>query len=386
MAVLGIYTNTASNNPDYDTFGHKKVIFKMLDSFKIAVPTHRTAQCLSHAVQTKKVEIRKGKSGARYNNLCTCGRVWTCPYCASRTSNHRRMEIAYAVGKWLKSDAINKVALLTYTIQHDASMSLPDCLNVLSNAYRSLHSGSFWQKQKKEHGLIGSIRTLEITWGINGFHTHIHELLFHTSDQEPTLSEAVGSQWTYLTHKVGNMTNEHGFDLEVANEKVYQYVAKHGHLPLAEWSLAHEVTNPHKRAGKENRTYMQVLFDMAHGKGRPLDKRFIVGYCNALHGRKQLVWSPGLKQIFGLKEIADEVIAQLSQSHESDELFAIVSEHAWQLIKSKFKRGEVLVKASELNFEQFQLWLRNEVTGIDTVHINTVTETETVWGGGVAPA
>ena len=133
---LGIYTKTASPSIPDETFSARKTLFKMLDVFSNLVPEHRTAQCLKHpSSQARYVEIRKSERGARYNNLCVCGRVWTCPYCANRISSHRRTELAYGVGKWLNINPNNQVALATYTIQHDHDMSLTECLKVLSGCY-----------------------------------------------------------------------------------------------------------------------------------------------------------------------------------------------------------------------------------------------------------
>jgi hypothetical protein len=86
------------------------------------------------------------------------------------------VEISQAAAAWIQAD--NEVYMLTFTARHVAVMALAALLNLISAAFRSVIRGRPWRRLCDELGIAGTIRSLEVTHGANGFHPHLHCLLF----------------------------------------------------------------------------------------------------------------------------------------------------------------------------------------------------------------
>ena len=82
------------------------------------LPDSRTAKCLRIRAYDKDVEVWKSKSHgtASYGGLQTCGSVWTCPICAAKIAERRRLEIQAAMAQHRAQGG--EVHLLTLTTPH----------------------------------------------------------------------------------------------------------------------------------------------------------------------------------------------------------------------------------------------------------------------------
>jgi hypothetical protein len=66
------------------------------------------------------------------------------------------------------------VVLLTLTLRHALGQSLFFLLGVVTYAWRPVSSGGGFAKLAAEFGIVGWIRSLEITWSrVNGWHPHL---------------------------------------------------------------------------------------------------------------------------------------------------------------------------------------------------------------------
>src|SRR6185503_16585697 len=108
-----------------------------------------------------------------------CGRLWVCPVCAARITEQRRKELSNAVSRWP-----GKLLLVTFTFRHERRDRLTDLLARLvgkgkqRGAFQWMKSGKQWQEILRDVEWVGSVRALEVTYGDNGWHVHIHELVF----------------------------------------------------------------------------------------------------------------------------------------------------------------------------------------------------------------
>ena len=101
---------------------------------------------------------------AHFKNLIVCGSVWQCPICAAKISERRRVELTTALDK---SKALD-VALCTFTLHHDRRDKLPDLVDDLLQSHHRLNQGKAWERIKRDYGIVGSIRALEVTHWFNG--------------------------------------------------------------------------------------------------------------------------------------------------------------------------------------------------------------------------
>jgi hypothetical protein len=196
-----------------------------------------------------------------------------------------------------------------------------------------------WKRFEREIGLRGSIRALEVTHGhSNGWHVHFHVLLICAvpAGSEMCLDEMKGEifqQWrsACLTAGLEAPSEKYGVDL-AHGESAADYVAK--------WGVDHEMTKGHIKKGVDgNLSPFDFLDKVIDGDERY--KALFQEFDKAFKGRKQLLWSRGLRDLLSSEaEKTDEEIAD-GQDPDS-ELFAQVTVRQWGLILRREKRGQVL--------------------------------------------
>ena len=202
--------------------------------------------------------LRSLQGATHFGGLMTCGSVWACPVCAAKVSERRRVELQGAVATARRQGL--RVVLLTYTFSHHAHQRLLTLLQALLKAQERMKSGRAADRRREVFGLVGSVRSLECTYGEeNGWHPHVHELVFLPSEVDV---EAFGGEvrqaWEHAAAAEGLSMNEHGFDCTDSTADVAAYVTKYGKEPR--WQEANELTKWHvKRGRQEGRTPWDLL-------------------------------------------------------------------------------------------------------------------------------
>ena len=303
------------------------------------MPGERIFSCMRKIVpgkQTVDLIYDPSRQAAHLKNLMTCGSVWMCPVCAARITEQRAEELRRAVLKWREGDGF--MAMITFTLRHNKGDRLETVLEALREAHRRFKSGTPFQSIKQQFNWHGSVTALEDTHGQNGWHPHLHELVFFDALSRDTWSQfagAVKSRWiSSLAAEGRDATWKHGVDIRDTDEQIYDYIAKYGHEPLdTSWTIEREIAkSPVKKARTvEGRTAFQMLADVAVGdhSGAPLFQE----HCRVMKGRKQLVWSKGLREELGLNdEQTDEALAAALP----DEYITLASITAaqWRVIKA----------------------------------------------------
>ena len=74
--------------------------------------------------------------------------------------------------------------MVTLTFPHYQWQQLSDLVAQRADALQKLRAGNPWTKFKQRMGYRGLIRSLELTYGDNGWHPHTHELWFVRADAE----------------------------------------------------------------------------------------------------------------------------------------------------------------------------------------------------------
>lgn len=316
--------------------------------------------CMSPTVTS--VGIVKPLEGKRahYTGLMVCGSVWVCAVCATRITEERRQELSRAIEVSGMS-----YYLITYTIRHGLKDSLPNMLNNMLNAFRKLKSGKSWQHLQEDYGWVGSIKSLEVTHGANGWHPHQHELVL--LDQKLSKSAQNGLQsdlrakWRAVLLRSGlDASWDYGVDLRGASQDVENYVAKFGHQPIETgWTITHELTKqPTKKAKQSGRSPAQLLSDYGNGDIRA--GRLWRDYAMAFRGKKQLVWSKGLRERLGFNpEIDDTALAETVP--DGSEILTTLNREEWRGIIRADLKGELLDAASLLEPQEFRRWLSEKL-------------------------
>lgn len=216
---------------------------------------------------------------------------------------------------------------------------------------------------RERTGFKGAVRALETTYGENGWHPHTHELLFLKGDDEQILSEleALRQYWTSAVMKAGlGQCNQHGFTVGNADEAA-AYVSKFGDIePAPRWDTAREMTRQHSKiARKKGRTPFAILFDAMNGDGEA--KALFREYAEQFKGKRQLYYTPGLRDALGLGEVSDQDLAEVDEKDKDEEPSIVVwtcTRDEWKLLLQFNMRGEFLDIASKHGTEGCYLFLK----------------------------
>lgn len=316
--------------------------------------------CLSPVSAGVDVMKHPESKRAYYSGLMVCGMIWVCAVCAARITEERRQELTNALGRTGFTPY-----LITYTLRHNRKSRLKSMTDQMQKAFRFMKSGKAWQYLTDDYGWVGSIKSLEVTHGDNGWHPHQHELVFLddalSKSSQNGLLTSLRLKWDGALGRSGLSASwAHGVDLRATNEDVSEYVAKFGHQPVVVgWGLEHELTKqPVKRGKRGGRSPSQLLSD--YGMGDIQAARLWQEYALAFKGKKQLVWSKGLRGILGMGlELPDNEIADTLPP--GAELLTRLSPDEWRSILKADIRGELLDAAGKMESDEFRRWLSEKL-------------------------
>lgn len=304
------------------------------------LPNERSLQgCIRwlHAGTVQLFHIPRHQVGA-FGGLQHCGSVWQCPVCSAKVSERRRQELGRGVEGWQGSGGV--VLLVTYTLRHHLADDLRVTLQGLLRARKRMLSGRWAKSFTERFGVVGRIRALEVTHGQNGWHPHVHELVFLRGDvdREAFLQE-LRAQWSAQVLKAGlKAVNSHGVDVRFADLSVADYVSKFGRERT--WGPEHELTKSAAKLGKQgSRGPIGLLSDYLAGDAHA--GMLWREYAQVFKGSRQLVWSDGLRQLLGLgQEQSDVEIA--AELREDAALMDELSREEWRVVLGNDARAELL--------------------------------------------
>jgi len=289
----------------------RKLVGGRLESCcRVPVPVMVNGDVVNMLAESRTVSILQNGENYAFGGLMHCGSVWCCPECASIITEYRRNELKLAC-----ENAVNQglnIAMLTLTVPHYAKDHLRDVLDGISSALRKLKDRRAFKRLAQEIGLVGNIRTLEVTYGVNGWHPHFHILLFTKSelnDQELiSIQKNLLAQWQSACVSSGlPLPNEHGVDL-CNGLWVAEYVTK--------WGIEEEMTKGHLKQGvKDGHVSPFGLLDLYDQGDENAGRRF-QEFATVFKGKRQLVWSKGLRELLkvGEQKPDEEIIKEMENA------------------------------------------------------------------------
>jgi hypothetical protein len=256
--------------------------------------------------------------------------------------------------EWAGSQGL-RLVMMTLTARH-RKRPLKDMVDRLAKAKKRMQNRKAWQRLRGER-LFGTVSVREATHGVaNGWHPHYHVLCLvkaKTDQEAMTLLEPLRETWLDCLRKEGlTGTADRAFHLQ-NGDAVSAYISKHGKDPVdreaaakarPSWGIAEEMTLARTKRGKDrdSRSPWQILRDAAAGdpEAVPLWQE----YARAMQGRRQQVWSDGLKKACGVAEVEDEEAAEPeAHTEDQDETLAVWTLPEWRHIRRR--RAELLAAA-----------------------------------------
>ena len=315
-------------------FKHQRAAAKLF-------PGSRTANCLwAVSSLTYGVDVIHNpvERRARFNGLQTCGSVWVCPCCSATVSQLRCRE-ANALLSWGRKQGYRPV-MVSLTFRHAHGDDLAQQLDALKASKQR------WARHRAfadyRASLVGSVTATEVTGGgQHGWHPHFHQIMIVKADTEKEAiakTEALRDAWMASLRAEGLDGNEAAFHVQGAAQ-AGQYIAK--------WGAAEELVLSGKKSGRSGRAPFELLAAFADGDAKA--GALFAEYGRVFKGRRQLVWSPGLKKLAGIDEVTDEQAAEeavrLADAAKEDAVLRNFTPGEWKKIRPQ--RGAVL-KFAEL--------------------------------------
>lgn len=306
------------------------------------LPTSRTSKCCRWRVPKQSLQVHRSieHGKAFYSGLQVCASVWACPICAAKISERRRAELVTAVA--LAKSMGMHVKLLTLTVPHGLGDDLPTLLEQIRNAWRRTSTNRAGKNLRKLLGIKGTIRALEVTHGQNGFHPHLHVLLFLEQDATNACIQGMFSPlWQNACEKAGlpRPSDAHGCRVDDGSYAA-QYASK--------WGLESELTKSHTKKGRNgSRTpwdFLRAVLDQSEGwqQGAHLFRT----YAESFKGQRQLYWSNGLRALLALgEESTDEEVAATQE--DNARMLAELTDDHWRAILRTKSEALVLDMAEE---------------------------------------
>lgn len=335
---------------------------------------HRTQDCRYKRVGLGvTVHYDSKHETAFYGDVATCGSVWACPVCATVIQNRRRPEVQHVVD-WAYAQGY-QVTMITFTFPHRAFDRLKLMLNSQAEAFKTLRQGSPWQRFRERHGLVGFVRSLENTHGANGWHPHTHELWITkglTVAKRSTFEDVIRRRWRISCIKAGlldetSKSQLFAFDLHAVDIRydvsTSDYLVKQDNS--RKWGVDSEMTAQASKKAPDGVTPTVHPHEFLI-RQQPGDDARYREYVTGMHGKRQLYWSQGLKDLCGLKDVTDEEIAK--EHTEKADLLAHLTDSQWNVVRGNDALSELLDAAERGGWSAICSLLKS--LGCEVLHAN----------------
>lgn len=347
-----------NNEPQTGAMAGRVQRFALQSVARSILPKSRTARCLRVRAHDQDVAVWKSQTHgtATYRGLQTCGSVWTCPVCAAKIAERRRVELADAMTRHKAGGG--SVSLLTLTTPHQRGDDLAALLQQQGGALQAFLRDRAVKAVFKEMGYIGQIRALEVTHGRksaqnNGWHPHFHILQFHevkgTDADRKDWAVRLYLRWAEYCKRagLGVPSFQHGLRLDDGT-RAAQYVSK--------WGLEDEMTRGHTKKAKAGGEtpfdlLRAVLADQDDKQAAALFREF----SECFKGKRQLSWSSGLKARLLVEDKDDEALA--NEVEDRAVLLGLLSVDQWRDVLKVDGRGVLLEIAACSGWAAVQRYL-----------------------------
>lgn len=304
------------------------------------------------------VGVRINTNGTRtagFSGLQTCGSVHACPTCNAKIAAGRADDLAAAVNRWHERGG--SVVLVTLTMRHRHDQRLSDLWEALSYAWSKATSGRGWATDVAAHGSyvagktrIPWARAVEATHGANGWHLHVHALVFLAGEVDAdALGASMFQRWRDALMRKGlDAPVSHLGGLDVthvgsASEAVGRYLAKStwAHDAAgAGWEVAGGAMKDGRRGNRAPFAILRSFVETGDLDALDLWREWE----RASKGRRQLTWSRGLRDLLVLgSEASDE---ELAAAELDGETVALIDADSWKWLRHH--KAELLAAAEVL--------------------------------------
>lgn len=311
---------------------------------------HRTRLCHAHrtynadAITIALTSSDIHNSQASFGGLQTCGSIWACPVCAAREAVKKGEEVLKAL-ELAKRENWQPV-MVALTARHNVAMRLEGFKNQFKAAWNMFSSHRRWKMFKKIYGVQHEIVNRELTYGDNGWHYHMHLLLFldfglMDAAAAANLQEMLEALWMSCLEAKG-LDGIPSIAAKVSSHgNVGQnYLTKIG-LTISESNgkLEYEMTSSETKSGK---SIWDILRHAYYGDEK--SAALYIEFVEAMQDTNFLTFSHGLKALI---EDIELPVQEAKTNAETKEDWAEISPYWWNIVRRSYAMGKLLELAAE---------------------------------------
>ena len=322
--------------------------FILQDQSAKLLPKERVCNCLKKRIDKNKnrfVLFNENREKALWGNLQRCGSIWSCPVCATQITEKRRVEMGQLIKFWGDQPDAD-IKLMTLTFSHGQSEPLKVLLSKLKHAIAMFFGSRKFKELSEICKIKYKVRSLEVTYGSNGWHPHFHILLMTNDVNDLAFSyrDELAKLWMHCCVSKGlkSPSMKHGLDIRDGSY-AKEYVAK--------WGLDYEMTKGNVKKGRKESISPFDLLQLSiedkeiHGK---TPSKLWQEFAISMKGQRQLVWSRGLKNLIGIDEKDDQEL--VDETDKESIILRDVDQTTFDLLTKYQKRHEFL-KWQEADFK-----------------------------------
>lgn len=284
----------------------------------------RTYWCGHKLKGFKAVDVRCNdteKPHANFSMVQYCGSVWECPVCSALIRNERARDVKLGVENWLKQ--AGGVYMMTVTMRHHQNDGLADSLACITKSWRDITSRRAWKDLRAGSEIVGYIRSLEVTYGANGWHPHFHFLLFVEGEVNEegakVIERVVLDAWkAAVTKNGGKLPNEHGVDVRPVGKNSGEVAADYVSKVIDGDNVALELARSDLKEGGD----LSLVLGDEFGSVTPFElldftdarsERLWSEYRDAIKGKRSIFFTKDLRRMLGLQteKTDDQIIEEL---------------------------------------------------------------------------
>jgi hypothetical protein len=285
--------------------------------------------------------------------------------------------------------------------------------DAVTTGWKGVRNARGWRLDKREFGIAGFLRVVETTYGANGWHPHLHVLLFcdrpTSAEDRERLRARIYGRWSSALEGEGYETLEWSKDPDTGKlvpvavdvrhadphtvAYLAEYLAKFGYAPTGtadgehgSWGLAREVMRGDlKRGRRGSRSPWEILESAAAGSDD--DRALWLEWERVSKGRRQYSWARGFLESLGLEALDQRTDEERAGDEVRElEVVALLPGSSWAKLVADLRRlrnlagapllSRTLSKAAHLEPAEFRAWLRS--AGVEYLHPDSVAIVETV--------
>jgi hypothetical protein len=256
--------------------------------------------------------------------------VWLCAVCSAKIRARRSDEAAEAMGRHVAAGG--GLYLATGTLPHERGDALVRTFGVLTDTWAFLNRDGSVRRLNSRYGLMGTIRSVEVTHGRNGWHPHTHAAIF-TATPVPLLEmypwvSAMDRGWAAGLARNGWPGGVRDIRFRVDMIETFMVPTVAGYITKPQDKLSNELSRADLKGGRwGSRTPLQILADYA-STGAVDDLNLWLEYEQATIGRSAIRWSKGLRAKL-LPDVEEQTDDEIAAEEVGGDDIGLLMPHLW---------------------------------------------------------